>query len=509
MTHSNKANVLAESCLMLSGGESAATANVVKMKPDRVRKRLRRPSLDMAQEYLRRGWQPVPLPYGEKAPKQKDWQKLPITLANVADYFEQSQDVGLQLGMRSSGLTDVDIDCPEALALADALPPKTGAIFGRASKPSSHWLYETDLCGSETKAVIRFVEPALGDPKETSSTLTELRVGAGEKGAQTLAPGLIHPSGECVNWNKEGQPSPVSGPDLKRAVAELAVAALLVRNYPKVGKRHEAALVLGGVLARNGGTADQIKRFVSTIARSAADEEADERGSSAATAVELLARREPTPGLPRMRKVWGIEVADTAAKWLQLPESADDDDTIDRLARLAPLSYEQQRKTAAGQLGVRESILDKLVERRRIEIQGEDSTDFLSPVSPWPAPVNGTDLVKELCGVFKRHIVLPDSSSLACALWILHAHAHGAATHSPILDIGSPTKRCGKTQLLATLALLVPKPLTAASVSPPSVFRSIDLWHLAKGSQGCTRPRVCNYRSTKGGRIQCAKRRRR
>ena len=49
-----------------------------------------------------------------------------------------------------------------------------------------------------------------------------------------------------------------------------------------------------------------------------------------------------------MRKVWGIEVADTAAKWLQLPESADDDDTIDRLARLAPLSYEQQRKTAAG-----------------------------------------------------------------------------------------------------------------------------------------------------------------
>jgi hypothetical protein len=210
-----------------------------------------------------------------------------------------------------------------------------------------------------------------------------------------------------------------------------------------------------------------------------------------------------------MREVWGVEVANTAAKWLQLPASGADDDTIDRLARLAPLSYEHQRKTAASQLGVREGTPHKVVERRRAKIQGEDSTDFLSAVSPWPAPVNGTDLVKDLCGVFKRHIVLPDSSSLACALWILHAHAHDAATHSPILDIGSPTKRCGKTQLLATLALLVPKPLTAASVSPPSVFRSIDLWHLAKGSQGCTRPRVCNYRSTKGGRIQCAKRRRR
>ena len=35
---------------------------------------------------------------GEKAPKQKDWQNLAITLANVADYFEQNQDIGLQLG---------------------------------------------------------------------------------------------------------------------------------------------------------------------------------------------------------------------------------------------------------------------------------------------------------------------------------------------------------------------------------------------------------------------------
>ena len=72
--------------------------------------------------------------------------------------------------------------------------------------------------------------------------------------------------------------------------------------------------------------------------------------------------------------------------------------------------------------------------------------------------------------------MLSDASTLACALWTLHAHAHDAANHSPILDIGSPTKRCGKTQLLATLALLVPKPLTAANVTPAIVFRAIDLW---------------------------------
>ena len=102
----------------------------------------------------------------------------------------------------------------------------------------------------------------------------------------------------------------------------MAVAALLVRNYPSPGNRHEAALVLGGLLAGSGATAQEVKRFVSTLARCADDEEGDERGTSAASAVELLVRGDPTPGLPRMREVWGIEVADTAAKWLQIPDSA-------------------------------------------------------------------------------------------------------------------------------------------------------------------------------------------
>jgi putative DNA primase/helicase len=76
-----------------------------------------------------------------------------------------------------------------------------------------------------------------------------------------------------------------------------------------------------------------------------------------------------------------------------------------------------------------------------------------------------------------RHVILSPSASLACALWTLHAHAFNAAAHSPILDISSPTKRCGKTQLLATVSPLVPKPLSAANVTAATVFRAIDRWH--------------------------------
>jgi putative DNA primase/helicase len=267
----------------------------------------------------------------------------------------------------------------------------------------------------------------------------------------------------------------VSGVLLKKKVALLAVAALLIRHYPASGNRHEAALVLGGVLARGQtGSADEIKKFVSAVARCAGDEEAEERGNSAAGAVGLLTQEQPTPGLPRMREVWG----NTIANWLELTgDIGDGDGEIDRLARLDLLAYERERKQAAQRLGIRESVLDKIVEQRRRESQQNGSDDFLAPVEAWPHSVDGNELLSDLCDVFERHVVLHWSAGLACALWTLHAHAFNAAAHSPILDISSPTKRCGKTQLLAAVSLLVPKPLSAANVTAATVFRAIDRWH--------------------------------
>lgn len=45
------------------------------------------------------------------------------------------------LGTPSGGLVDVDLDSPEAVCLAPHVLPETGATFGRASKPRSHFLY--------------------------------------------------------------------------------------------------------------------------------------------------------------------------------------------------------------------------------------------------------------------------------------------------------------------------------------------------------------------------------
>jgi putative DNA primase/helicase len=227
--------------------------------------------------------------------------------------------------------------------------------------------------------------------------------------------------------------------------------------------------------------AKDIERFVSAVAHAAGDEEADERGRSAAGAVDLLKRGQPTPGLTRMREVWGTELADTATTWLKVKfdtRSAGDAERIDALARLDRIGYDQQRTTAAQELGVRTTTLDKEVAKRREELAKERDAEpgFLQPPDLWPEPVPGDDVLSEICEVLRRHIVLTPSCRIATALWVLHAHAHGAAQHSPILFISSPTKRCGKTNLLSTIAMLVPKPLSAANVTPATVFRAIDYW---------------------------------
>ena len=93
-------------------------------------------ALQAAQAYVARGWNPLPLPFKSKIPTDTGWQKRVIGEPDLPRYFNgKPQNVGVVLGPTSSGLTDVDLDCREAIELAPHVLPKTGAIFGRQFGP--------------------------------------------------------------------------------------------------------------------------------------------------------------------------------------------------------------------------------------------------------------------------------------------------------------------------------------------------------------------------------------
>lgn len=101
-------------------------------------------------------------------------------------------------------------------------------------------------------------------------------------------------------------------------------------------------------------------------------------------------------------------------------------------------------------------------------------TDRFALAEPWPEAVVGAELLEELRSAFRRHVVLPEQADVAVAIWVLHAYAHNAFRHSPVLGIVSPVLGCGKTTLLSVLRHTVPKPLMSSSWTPASIFRVID-----------------------------------
>jgi putative DNA primase/helicase len=155
------------------------------------------------------------------------------------------------------------------------------------------------------------------------------------------------------------------------------------------------------------------------------------------------------------------------------------DNAVAELAKLSPLKYERVREAEAKRLGVRVGTLDSEVTKLKkadAEVApGQGRPLELASPDPWPEPVDGTALLRELTQELARYLVLPEGAATAIALWILHAHAFDASPVTPRLAITSPERRCGKTTLLRIVGTLVPKPLPASNVTAAALFRTIEM----------------------------------
>ena len=77
------------------------------------------------------GWAPIDLPPKSKNPGRKGWPDERWTLVQIRKRFVDEINVGVLLGEPSGGLIDVDLDCAEAIAIAEQFLPVTRAVFGR------------------------------------------------------------------------------------------------------------------------------------------------------------------------------------------------------------------------------------------------------------------------------------------------------------------------------------------------------------------------------------------
>ncbi len=166
--------------------------------------------LDAARAYTARGYRCVPIPLRNKGPVEAGWPDLRLDDADLQQHFSGRGNIGLLLGDPSGGLTDVDLDCPEAIELAPQYLPPTLAITGRTSAPNSHWWYR---CPRAVTRKHHF--------PGTKKMIAEIR----STGCQTVVGPSIHPSGEAYEW-LTGEPATVEHEVLAKAVEALAQAVI-------------------------------------------------------------------------------------------------------------------------------------------------------------------------------------------------------------------------------------------------------------------------------------------
>lgn len=382
-------------------------------------------SLEWARSYVKRGWAVVPVPARSKNPGSNGWQDRRLLEEELPQFFNDSQNIGALNGEPSGWRVDVDLDSPEAVALAPRFLPNTGAWFGRPSKRASHALYIA--FGLETKKFQIAIEGK-------SSTICELR----STGSQTIFPGSVHPEGEPIEWGEVGEPATVDAAELLASVSRLATAALLVSCWPR-DARHDASLALGGGLLREGWALEDAAWFVRAVAEGAHDEEVADRVRAVRDTAKRLQRDATATGWTTLNGLIGERFVTRARNWL------------------------------SGAVPVPGSVTGA-------PIHVATTADAVQGVHVDPIPT-GAELFAAVAAHYRRYVVMTAEQADTMALFSGHTHAFDAAEATPYLHITSAVKRSGKSRVLEVAETVVRRPWMTGSASPAALFRKIAKDH--------------------------------
>jgi P4 family phage/plasmid primase-like protien len=211
-------------------------------------------------EYRTMGLDPLPIPYIDghpaKHPTEVDWQvKAANGEYNETDFKGPFRNLGNLLG-GPKNLTDIDLDWPEGLKLATEIMEEFARgyaptmMFGRESKPKSHYIYYCDQSLPSEK---------VNDPTD-DTCIVEYRCACadGHRGCQTVFPpsknfDTLTSKVEDVRLESDSaEIATVPAANLHKAFVTIAATSLLAKHFPEKGDRHNTILALAGVFARSG-----------------------------------------------------------------------------------------------------------------------------------------------------------------------------------------------------------------------------------------------------------------
>jgi predicted P-loop ATPase len=394
-------------------GTSAARQHIAKT-PDRhtVKKPIKKLNhiLRAAEELLADGCQVIPLPPGRKKPPPTGWPDLRLGDDDLPRYFSDPDpsNLAIALGESSGGLVDVDLDCPDAIEVADFFLPRTSRIFGRPGAERSHYQFRSvgansrDFKGPDGKSIVQLLSSGRYVVMPPS-----LHEGTGERIQWAVGPGL------------QGRDPADVDPDLiLHCVALIAVTVLLSRHWPERGGRHDASLAAAGMLLRAGVTPKNAKMVIQLAASLAGDEEAERRGLDVDSTLAALNASKPVVAGTTLAEITGDAPVKLIKKWLahqgdEAAASTEVPEDLDLPVRVRQFA-DQLR-----QIGV---SLRHDEFRDRIEVTG------LRRYGPWlddnalatlrhslpGEKLLGRDLLDELCGcVARAHAFHPIRDRLA------------------------------------------------------------------------------------------------
>ncbi len=215
--------------------------------------------------YIARGWRPIVVRERSKLPASRSWQNTSPKPEN----FGTTQNVGVILGPRSGNLVDIDLDCPEARAVA-ALPELFGGLpaLGReGQRPPGHRLV---VCPDLAECDARVHK------LEADGCVLEVRAGRG----YTVVPPSVHEGEVAVVWQGGAVPASISEmpwEQLRLRARLTGLLTLALRHYPKEGGRDDFCMHLGGALMHLGVPGESGDALLRGLATLAGDNEIDMR----------------------------------------------------------------------------------------------------------------------------------------------------------------------------------------------------------------------------------------